>query len=296
MNTQLSKLLKEPLLHFLLIGGALFLLFSFVKSEDNQMSDLNTITIDESSLLTYMQFRSKNYNKNSYKKVLANMSPEDRQKLIDGYITEEALYREAKSMQLDSDDYIIRRRLVQKMDFITRGISSDLIEPSKGELLKYYKEHSQKYRVNPTATFAHVFFDYNKYDKNFTKTKTKAKSKLLELKENHISFESSIIHGDRFPFHLHYVEKTPQLIASHFNEAFSDNIFKSDIEKNKWQGPFSSPYGEHLVLIKSREKSYLPIFEIISNQVAEDFYMERIEKLQQQAIESIIEGYQISIN
>lgn len=294
MNTQLTKLFKEPFLHFLLIGGVLFILFAFVKKDDNKASDLDIVNIDESSLLTYMQFRAKKYNKDNFKEVLANMPPEERLKLINGYIKEEVLYREAKSMQLDSDDFIIRRRLVQKMDFITRGVSSDLIKPSKDELLKYYKEHSQKYRVNPTATFAHIFFDYNKHDKILAKEK--ANSKLLEIRENKISFENSITHGDRFPFHTHYVEKTSQLIASHFNEDFSNNIFKSDIEKNKWQGPFSSPYGEHLVLISSREQAYLPIFENISNQVAEDFYMESIENLQQQAIEAIIEGYQISIN
>ncbi len=294
MHSQLTKLYKEPLVHFLVLGCGLFWLFNFSQSEIQLPSSITAINVNEEALTTYMQFRAKNTNKDQIKNVLIAMSDIERQKIIDGYIQEEVLYREAKSMKLDSDDFIIRRRLVQKMDFITRGISSDLIEPTTKELTQYFDSNKEDYFVDASVTFTHIFFDYNKHGKQ--RAQQYALAKLQEIPTRPILFEQSMQHGDRFPFHNHYVDKTASFIESHFNLKFSQQVFSEANTLNKWLGPISSPYGDHLIMVQKNESGHFPTFEEVSAQVAEDFFLDRIDKLQQQAINAVKDGYQITID
>ncbi|MGB5266423.1 MAG: hypothetical protein WBN30_07535, partial [Polyangiales bacterium] len=109
-------------MHFLAAGLGLFVLFGLVNRGDQDF-DPNVITVDQEALLTFIQYRIKAFNPDLAEKKLNALSDEELQRLIDDYVREEVLHREAIALGLDDDDYIIRRRLVQKLEFITEGFA-----------------------------------------------------------------------------------------------------------------------------------------------------------------------------
>lgn len=294
MTNWLTTLSKEPLIHFLLMGVGLFVFFNAVGNNSWDTQDPSVIKVDENSLVAFMLFRAKSLDNENFRFHLANMQKVERQQLIDDYVREEVLYREAKSMKLDTDDYIIRRRLVQKMNFITREISLKLISPSNEELLEYFNVNRKDYFVEPQITFTHVFFDIEKHGRK--QAYDKAKQQQKSFLKNPITFEKSIQYGDRFSFHLNYVEKTPDFIYRHFGDQLVNSVFDLTTPVNQWFGPVSSAYGEHLILISQREAGHFPAFEKVQTKVSEDYQLNNIDKMQNKAIQTVIENYQIEVN
>ena len=119
------KILKQPLVHFLLGGFGLFILYNAVTPEKE---DYKTIVVDKDALLNHLQFNSKAFNNDVFEQRLAQMTDDELQQTIDAYVREEVLYREAMAMGLDQEDYIIKRRMVQKVEFMTEGITDALVE------------------------------------------------------------------------------------------------------------------------------------------------------------------------
>ena len=108
----LAKFLKEPLLHFLIIGLGLFVLNGFINGSVSD--DPRVITVDRPALLTYMQYRSKAFDPKRVEEALDSMDEKTRGRLIEEYVREEALHREALALELERNDYIIKKRLIQK--------------------------------------------------------------------------------------------------------------------------------------------------------------------------------------
>ena len=109
--------LKQPLLHFLLIGLFFFLLFELNASRDRTDSQ-QSIIVNRDTLIEFIQLRSKTFDRAIANARLEAMMPSDLNQLIREFIKEEVLFREASTLGLDAQDYVIRRRLVQKMEFI----------------------------------------------------------------------------------------------------------------------------------------------------------------------------------
>lgn len=285
---------KEPLLHFLLIGGLFFLLFAL--KEDGQWAEEDelTIVVDKPALLAFMQFRAKAFNQEVFEQQLAQMSDEERRALVDQYIEEEVLYREAKRMAMDEDDYIIRRRLVQKMEFITRGLTEQMVTATEDELHKWYQDNRQQFFQPSTITFTHVYFSGDK--RGWEQAKADAEAMLRDFKQQQSApeFSESVGFGDRFPFHLNYVERSKEFVASHFGGEFSEQVFAE--EGDQWRGVYTSAYGYHLVLEATREpESYTP-FEQARTKVEDNVKQEKIRQLQQKAVKAIIEQYDVSVD
>ena len=108
----LSIILKEPLLHFLTIGLILFLVYGYIE-KDKYSDTPEKIVVDRSKLLVFLQYRSKVFDNQNFSDILNNMPGKQLRKLIDDYAREEALYREAKTLSLDKNNYIARKRLIQ---------------------------------------------------------------------------------------------------------------------------------------------------------------------------------------
>ena len=114
--------------------------------------------MDQDALLTFIQYRIKAFNPDLAAEKLGSLSDEELQRLIDDYVREEVLHREALALGLDEDDYIIRRRLVQKLEFITEGFAEAGADVDDAALQRYFDANKADYYVEPYVTFAHVFF------------------------------------------------------------------------------------------------------------------------------------------
>src|SRR5210317_782605 len=131
--------LKQPLVHFLLIGLGFFLLFR-VFGDENEI-DSKTVIVDKEALMTYFQYRSKAFNAEVFEEKLASLPQEELDKMIQDYVREEVLYREAMAMGLDREDYIIKNRMIQKVEFLSEGIGELATNITEEDLENFYEEN-----------------------------------------------------------------------------------------------------------------------------------------------------------
>jgi len=288
----LKKFLKEPLVHFLAAGLGLFVLFGIVNRGD-QESDPNVITVDQDALLTFIQYRIKAFNPDLAAKKLGSLSDEELQRLIDDYVREEVLHREALALGLDEDDYIIRRRLVQKLEFITEGFAEAGADLDEAAVQRYFDANKADYYVDPYVTFTHVFFQTE--DRPREQARTLAEEELQKLNRSSVPFSEAPQHGDRFLYHVNYVERTPDYVGSHFGPAMARALFELEPNEFVWRGPFDSAYGVHLVLLTTNEPGREPELAEIEGRVREDARRARIREETEAAIADVVDAYDVRV-
>lgn len=289
----LKGLLKEPLVHFLAAGLGLFVLFGLVNRGTDADGDSKVIVVDRDALLTFVQYRTKTFEPSVAAARLDKLSAEEFGQLIDDYVREEVLHREALALGLDRDDYIIRRRLVQKVEFITKGFAEATAGVDEPALARYFDANKDDYRVEPYVTFTHVFFDVE--DRPRDEARTLAKKKLEELNREAVPFSDAPQHGERFLYHVNYVERTPEFVASHFGVEMADALFDLPADDDKWVGPFDSPYGVHLVMLTTNEPSREPALEEIKRRVVDDARRASIRERTDAAIAGVVDEYDVRI-
>lgn len=289
----MKKLFREPLVHFLLIGLGLFLLFYFTGNSSIQKDNNQIVRVDQESLLTFIQYRSKAFNRSHFIKVLNEMKDDELQRLIYDYIQEEVLHREALALGLARDDYVIRRRLVQKLRFIAQGVSINTVKLSDADLRRYYETNQKAYAIKPHITFTHVFFDNKRHGQK--KAGQLAKIKLVSLNQAKVPFTKAVTHGNRFHYHLNYVERESDLVASHFGGNMAKKLFALKAVDGLWQGPYQSPYGFHLVMVTSQVAGRTPKLEDVHQRVLEDANQAAIRAQTDKTVQEIIKRYEIQV-
>lgn len=286
-----KQCIREPLVHFLAIGGVFFLLFELVTPADWQ-TDERRVLVDEQALLSYMQYRSRIFDVEQFKQHLADMNEAERQQLIEGYVREEVLFREAKKLGMDRDDYVIRNRLIKKLDSVAEDFSRQIVDPDVAQLEVFYQKNRQDYFVEPTATFTHIFFEADK--RGWQEARQAAEQQLKAFSGAAPSFSEAVTYGDRFPFHLNYVERTQAFVQSHFGEAFAAELFNASVQQG-WVGPFQSAYGYHLILEKQRSDGHYPALADIVEKVTEEFRRHQAMALKNEAVKTLQQNYHIDI-
>lgn len=286
----MNKLLKEPLLHFLLIGAALFLVFELTEQGSEETSD-RVIVVDRDALLMFVQFRTRAFDPKLAGERLDKMTAGEVELLIGDYVREEALYREALNLGLDKNDYVIKRRMIQSVEFITDGFVSAQTEVSETDARAYYQANRGDYYIEPSVTFTHVFFADERHGRDGASQL--AAQKLAELNAERVSFTEASQHGDRFPYLLNYVERVPSFIESHFGAELSEAVFALAPDEHAWVGPFRSQYGPHLILLVKKTEGQYAAFEEIEDLVRRDAERAATEKTQAEAIDAIVGSYEI---
>jgi hypothetical protein len=286
----MDKILKDPLVHFLVLGLGLFVLFNLVAS-DEAAYDSKVINVDRDALLTFVQYRSRAFQPQAAAARLDGMSEEDLERLISDYVREEALHREAKALGVDKNDYIIKRRMIQSIEFITDGFVTAAIDVTDDDITAHYEANREDYYISPFVTFTHVFFDGERHSRD--EALALATAKLAELNLQKVPFSNAPGHGDRFPFFLNYVERDPQFVASHFGVPMAEKIFGLESSDSTWHGPFESEYGMHLVLLTRKAEGRYPELAEIEAVVRDDAERDAIAALKDKAIQAIVDTYEV---
>ena len=285
----MKKLLKDPLLHFVVLGLGLFLLYQL---SDRQAGE-DAILIDRDALLRHLQYQSVAFDRAQFELFLDDMSARETADLIVEAAREEILYREALALALDRDDYIIRSRLVQKLRYLAEGFAGDAAVLSEENIEAYFDANRDNYELDPFITFTHVFFNAER--RGWDEARALAEAKLQELNDGPVPFDESSAHGDRFPYFVNYIERPPQLIASHLGGEMSDALFQFPADDTLWRGPFESRFGTHLVLIADQQPERMPSFDEVRERVAVDAQAARDRDLTDAAIDEIVGRYTIVI-
>lgn len=284
-----KKIAKEPLLHFLLAG---FLLFVYFKLTGGDSGLENTISINKETMLNFMQFQSKAFNKDVFEAKFEQFSETEKQQLLKQYIQEEALYREAVKLGLDQNDFVIKRRIVQKMEFILDDFDESIVTISQDSLEAYYQQHQQRYFQPTQYTFAHIFFKKSAKEDGLKR----AKAFMQSPKHQTLSTTESLPYGDRFLYHRNYAEKAVNFLESQFGISFTQAIAKLEATELKWQGPIPSEHGWHWVKLVHKSTANFANLTDIESTVKADYlgYLKRQHKERQ--IERLVVEYDVSID
>jgi hypothetical protein len=288
----MRKLFKEPLVHFLVLAIGLFGLHSVV-SHDSEDADEKRIVVDRDNLLTFIQYRTKSFEPATAQKQLASLSDDALQKVIDDYVREEALYREAVSLGLDRDDYVIKRRLIQKIDYIARGFAESTGKVTDDDVRSYFEENMDDYYIEPRLTFTHVFI--SREGRSDQQLKELAENKLAELLANKVSFNDAPAHGERFLYGMNYVERSELFIESHFGTDMAEQLFSLEAGNDNWQGPLLSAHGAHLVMVRDKQEGRMPLLAEVRTRVTSEAQRALSIERTKLATQQIVDSYDVDI-
>jgi peptidyl-prolyl cis-trans isomerase C len=268
------KLLKEPLLHFLVAGGLLFAGYFWIhrgeKKEDPRRIEITSNQIQQIEL----DWRARWQRPPTQDELQAGISDELRQ---------EVLYREALDLGLDKNDTIVKRRMAQKMDFLTDEISA-LRDPAPGEVEAWFEKNRAQYLPPPLATFHHLYFSS---DKRGAKAEADARQAMGALQSRDSRG------GDALMFQPSYSEQTQDQVARIFGTKFSERLYK--LEPGGWRGPVESGFGWHLVWVDALVAGEAPAFEAVATQAKADWIAEQRAELKRTAFEAMKAHYDIVI-
>lgn len=279
--------LKDPLAHFLAAGLLLFIIASMIKPPP---AGEQKIIVDRAAMLEFVQYRSKAFEPQAAAALFDSLDDAGRAQLVEDFVREEAMAREAASLGLDANDYVIRQRMVQKIEFLAEAASIPE-DPSKADLEAYYAANLDRYSSPPSATMTHVFISAEK--RSETEAKAEAERVLNALRRQNASFNDATRYGDRFLFHKNYVDRTDDYIKSQLGDDVAAAIFDPSTPLNAWRGPFKSAYGEHLIFVAARAPARTPPLAEIANIVREDLAEEEKREATETAIAGIVAKYKI---
>lgn len=292
--TALTRILRDPLVHFLAGGALIFAAGALIHGKGWRVADdKRVIRVDKAALLKFMQYQSAAFRPDYFKQQFDALSPEQRKQLVDRYVREEALVREAQAMGLDSVDYVIRQRLIQKMTYLIDDTAGAAAVPDDADLRRYYEAHRADYRGAPTVTFTHVFVD-NEVEHPEGREQA-ARILKAKLEARHAGFDDAPAYGDRFAYLQNYVDRSPDFIANQFGAGFAQAIAGLSPSPH-WQGPFQSDYGWHVVLVTARAEAREPGFDEVRGQVKDDLLEQRVAGARQKAIADLVRHYDVRVD
>ena len=227
----MKRLLTEPLLHFLVLGAALFGLLNMVGKKPLEPAK---IVVSEARIENLANSFARTWQRPP--------SPQELIALIDDYIRDEVFYREGKALGLDRDDIVIRRRLRQKMEFVAEDMGVE--EPSDEQLAAYLASNAERFRSEDRFSFSHVYLSASRRDALESNTKAVA-AKLADM--NGESDAAAL--GDHFLLGSEFSDMTRSDVSRTFGERFAEEFFK--LEQGSWQGPIASAYGLHFIHVSA---------------------------------------------
>lgn len=281
----------EPLLHFMAIGLLLFAVFVGFSREDRSNSRL--IEVTEDVLLEFMQYRNQTFSgeaRDRLRASLKSMTPAERAALVDEYLREEVLHREALSMGLDKTDYVIRRRLAQTMEYILQDtVEQETPAPASDILRGFFNAHRDRYSSPARVSLTHIYFDSSR---DGTDAKRRADRALALLRNDTSTTDAAQKLGDRFPYFQDYIDENAELIESHFGAEIAKAAFAGS-DTGVWQGPLRSRTGYHLIRVSKRTPARTPEFAEVEDIVLADWRKDELKKHLEDRIRSLMNEYRI---
>jgi peptidyl-prolyl cis-trans isomerase C len=249
----MKRLLREPLVHFLLIGAALFGIYSFIPPGQMSPGPAKEIrlTLDQVAQLVQV-FRAQ---------WRRDPTPEELGRLVENSVQEEILYREALAMGLDNGDEIVKRRMAQKMKFLAEDVAA-AHEPTTAELKSWFEKHSAMFALPPRLSFRHLYFSP---DRRGARAREDAENALVKLAGQPEDAKPVGSLADRFMFQEYYRDRTPEYLGKEFGPQFALAVEK--VVPGSWQGPIESGFGWHLVFVDTVIPGRVPAFEEIEPDV-----------------------------
>ena len=253
LSSPVKRLLREPLLHFLVLGAVLFGIYSYLNRGRGGVEPSKQILVSMDDLRVMEAYFETQWHRPP--------TAQEFQAMVEDKVREEVLYREGLVMGLDKDDTIVKRRMAQKMQFLAEDVAA-AHEPSSAELKAWFDKNKDKFALPSRYSFRHLYFSPDKRGKNAQQDAANALAKISGQPQNSALAAST---GDSFMFQDYYGDRTPSAIAKEFGPQFAVALEK--LKPGSWQGPVESGYGWHLVFVDTVIPGRIPAFEEIELEV-----------------------------
>ena len=274
----MKRILREPLLHFLLLGVAIFVAYGYVAKRSGGQPGKIVIT---QGLIDHLAI--------SFAKTWQRPPTEQEMEgLIRDHVREEVFYREAIVMGLDQDDTVIRRRLRQKMEFVSDDIAARP-EPTDDELNAYLQSHADAFRIEQRFTFQQVYLNPQKHGDNLPQEVAQL---LTQLNQDGAKADVTTL-GDSFLLEHHFTAMPVGEITKEFGEAFGRKL--SGLQAGPWHGPIESGYGTHLVKISERTKGHLPTLNEVRAALRREWENAQRLESNEQFYQELLQRYSVII-
>jgi parvulin-like peptidyl-prolyl isomerase len=272
-----SSFWREPLLHFLLIGAALFALYGVLNRGESDTP--REIVVSEARVAALAENFAKTWMRPPTAEELAG--------LVEDYVREEIYYREALAIGLDQDDTVIRRRLRQKMEFISEELATT--EPTDAELQAYLDANAEKFLEPSATTFEQVYFSTERRGDD---ARPAAERLLAALQAGRAGPDPAAA-GDSTLLPLSMEGATPRQIAGTFGEEFVAQL--DEAPAGQWSGPLHSSYGVHLVRVVERADGALPTLDRIRPVVLREWQVEQTRRVSDEFYEALRDRYDVRV-
>lgn len=276
------RILREPLLHFFLIGAAIYGAYAIYGAPvEEEGADERRIVVDQAQVDGFVTAWQARWSRAPTEQELDG--------LIQRFIRESIYYREAVAMGLDKDDPVTRRRMAQKLEFLTKDIAA-MKQPEEGELERFFEDNRDDYKAPDLISFTHVFIDP---DKRGDATLDDAKALLAELTAIGPPDAATADKGDRFLLRNEFVQQSELEVRKSLGSGFAASVMQ--LEPGQWYGPVLSGYGTHLVYVSALEPAPDPAFEAVKDRVLQDWQASQQETIEEQFYEELKSRYEIVI-
>jgi hypothetical protein len=274
----MKRLLQEPLVHFLLLGFVLFMARG--RMSEPGADEPGKITITQGQIESLVTGFTRTWQRPP--------SPDEFASLVRDRVHEEVYYREALALGLDRDDFVIRRRLRQKLEFVSEDLAA-AAEPSDAELQAYLTAHPATFAAEPRFSFRQVFLDPQRHGVDLTRD---AEGLLAGL--NQAGAEADLADlGDPILLEHEYHDASARDVASLFGETFAAAL--GQLAPDQWHGPVESGYGVHLVFLSERtEGGPLPLDDV-REAVRREWTNARRSEAAAQFYETLVRKYAVTI-
>ncbi|MEM9591095.1 MAG: peptidylprolyl isomerase [Pseudomonadota bacterium] len=270
----LSRLAREPLVHFVLIGAIVFGAYMLF-AEDDELEIRDRIVVTEGRVLQLAQIFAKTWQRPP--------TPQELRGLLDAYIKEEVYYREAVKLGLDRDDTLIRRRMQQKMEFLSEP-PEDVLATDDAVLQAYLDGNKEDYRVETELAFEQVFI--------------KPKSPNVDEDERSAEILKALKAGED-PAELGDPTLLPaamplsplRVVRRDFGDGFTKTV--SEAPTDQWIGPIQSPYGLHFVRVAKRIEGRDPKLDEVRAAVLRDWRNLKRQEYQADAYSQLRARYEV---
>jgi hypothetical protein len=272
-----KKLLREPLLHFVVLGLALFLAYDWLSGRG--LVSVNRIVITQGRIEQLAAGFESIHQRPP--------SSSEMDGMIDDEVREEVYSREAKSMGLDQDDIIIRRRLMTKLQFLSED-TTPIAEPTDAQLLEYLDAHAADFRVERHYSFTHVYLSPQRHGEHLD---ADAQALLAQLHRNGTADASKL--GDPFLLDLRFNNVAASELARHFGVDFETAL--RTLPTGVWSGPISSSYGTHIVLISERADERTATLADVRDDVRGKWMQEQREQANDRRYADFRKRYEVTV-
>ncbi|HVY08355.1 MAG TPA: peptidylprolyl isomerase [Burkholderiales bacterium] len=269
----MRRLLREPLLHFLVLGALLFAFYGWLHRGLPGGADEIVVTRAQVQNLEAQFART-------WQRAPA---PDELRGLIDNWVREEIYYREGLAMGLEHDDAVIRRRVAQKVEFM--GEAQPASPPSDADLRSWLEAHPGKYRAAPRYSLRQVYFDPQRHGKRLDADIEAARTALQK---------GADVRGDSTMLPAQMADAEESDVARQFGTAFAQAL--EGLPIGAWQGPVKSGFGLHFVQLRARTEGRVATLDEAREVLQRDLLYSRSEQAKAAYYAKLREKYKVRVD